>query len=231
MKLLMIASDPGEFSGILAHADRCERVAAPVDWARSARFRGHEALLAANGAGAVRAAAAVDAGLKVFRADALVSTGYCGALDPKLDLAAVVVGTQISSGDQIYPALAVTGATAHYAGVVCTIDHVAQTAEEKRRLHGSGACAVEMEAAGVAERALALGLPFYCVRAVTDLAGETMANNYNAALRPDGHFATMHILGSSLRHPSARLPELFRLRNRCIRAANILGDFFADCRF
>ena len=27
------------------------------------------------------------------------------------------------------------------------------------------------------------------------------------------------------------LPELFRLRNRCVRAASVLGEFIADCRF
>ena len=55
-----------------------------------------------------------------------------------------------------------------------------------------------MEAAGVAERAAALGLPFYCIKAVTDLAGETMANDFNAALRSDGHFDTMKVFTGSI---------------------------------
>jgi len=88
-----------------------------------------------------------------------------------------------------------------------------------------------MEAAGVADRAAARGVPFYCVRVVTDLAGEDMANDFNRALRPDGHFATMSILRETLRNPLVRVPELLRLRNRCIRAARVLGDFIADCRF
>ena len=88
-----------------------------------------------------------------------------------------------------------------------------------------------MEAAGVAARAEALGRPFYCIKTVTDLAGESMANDFNSALRSDGHFDTMKILTSSLRHPSVRLPELFRLRKRCLRASKVLGDFVADCRF
>jgi len=88
-----------------------------------------------------------------------------------------------------------------------------------------------MEAAGVAARAEALGCPFYCIRAVTDPAGETMANDFNFALRSDGHFDTMKILSSSLRRPLVRLPELFRLRKRCLRASKVLGDFVADCRF
>jgi nucleoside phosphorylase len=108
---------------------------------------------------------------------------------------------------------------------------VARTAEEKLSLRAGGACAVEMEAAGVAARALEQGLPFYCIRAVTDLADETLHNDFNKALRPDGHFATISILASALRYPALRLPELFRLRKRCVSASRALGSFLADCRF
>jgi len=90
---------------------------------------------------------------------------------------------------------------------------------------------VEMEAAGVAARAEERRLPFYCVRAVTDLAGETLANDFNRALRSAGYFDTMLILRNSLRDPLVRVPELLRLRERCFLAANSLGEFFAGCRF
>jgi adenosylhomocysteine nucleosidase len=220
-----------EFTGILARAERAGSVRVRVDWARPVRLGGHELLLVANGAGAQRAASAADAACDVFQPDAVVSTGFCGALDPQLGVADVVVGTCVAAADRRYPALPVASAAARHTGVVCSIDHVAQTAEEKRRLRASGASVVEMEAAGVAARAEAHGLPFYCVRAVTDLAGETMANDFNAALRSDGRFDTMVVLRGALRHPFARLPELCRLRNRSVRAARGLGDFFADCRF
>ena len=59
-------------------------------------------------------------------------------------------------------------------------DRVAQTAEEKRKLRATGASVVEMEAASVHTSARALGLPFFCVRAVTNLADETFANDLNA---------------------------------------------------
>jgi hypothetical protein len=149
-------------------------------------------------------------------------------------VADVVVATSIGTGRDAgptYPALPVASAAPHHTGAVCSIGHVAQTSAEKRRLRASGVIAVEMEAAGVAARAEARGLPFYCVRAVTDLAGEDMANDFNGALRPDGHFDTMFILIGILRHPLVRLPELFRLRNRCVRAACGLGEFIAECRF
>jgi nucleoside phosphorylase len=247
-----VASDRMEFTGILAKAKQSRTESLPIDWARSAKFGGHDVLLASNGVGWNRAAAAVDAGVG-FRPEAVISTGFCGALAADLEIAEIVVGTSVAkqiggrgratdageSACTTFPARqpeCPSGQGKHPRlrmrfGPVCSIDHVAQTSEEKSRLRSSGACAVEMEAAGVAERAKALDLSFHCVKAVTDLAGETMANDFNAALRSDGHFDTMLILRRSLRHPAVRLPELLRLRNRCVRAASALGEFFADCRF
>jgi adenosylhomocysteine nucleosidase len=218
-----------EFRGAEWHSAR--RLEIEADWACSAQLGGHESLLVANGAGARRAASAVDTAVDLFHPEAVISTGFCGALDPRLAVADVVVATSVAAADRSFDALPVSSASPHHAGVVCSIDHVAQTAEEKRRLRAGGAIAVEMEAAGVAARAQIHGLPFYCIRAVSDLAGETMANDFNAALRADGHFDTMVILRDTLRRPLVRLPELCRLRQRSVRAAGVLGVFFANCRF
>jgi adenosylhomocysteine nucleosidase len=174
-----------------------------------------------------RAAAAVAAG-DAFVPEAIVSTGFCGALDETLGIADVVGATAVSANGREHRVEAVE---APHSGVVCSIDHVAQSAEEKRRLRQSGASAVEMEAAAVAEFAHLRTIPFYCVRAVTDLAGESMANDFNRALRSDGHFDTMNILRGVLRRPIIRLPELIRLRCRCVRASEALGKFFVGCRF
>lgn len=231
MRLLFVASDPMEYPGILARSAGPKPARVAVDWARFVRIGNHDVLLVANGVGPLRAAAAVEAALAAFRPDAVVSAGFCGALDAKLGIAEVVVGTAVADGLRQYPLRPVAGGGRHRTGVICSIDHIAQTAVEKARLHASGAVAVEMEAAGVAGRAETHSLPMYCVRSVTDLAGEDMANDFSKALRPDGHFATMAILRSALRHPWVRVPELMRLRQRCVRAALALGDFIADCRF
>ena len=169
--------------------------------------------------------------LASFHPDALVSMGFCGALDPSLAIADIVVGTTIFSGDRAFAAESPVTAPPHHLGPICSIAHVANTAREKSQLRTTGAIAVEMEAAGVAERAQRLAVPFFCIKSVTDLAGETMANDFNAVLRSDGRFDTMKVLASSLRRPWVRLPELFRFRSRCVLAARSLGDFIADCRF
>lgn len=228
MRILFVASDRMEFPGLLRRATSVRPADISVDWSRKAWLNGYETLLVANGVGPARAAAAAGIGIDALRPDAIVSTGFCGALSSRLRIADLVAADQVVAGGKIYASHPVKGAL---SGPIRSISHVARTAEEKRALASEGAIAVEMEAAGVAEEALRHSIPFYCVRAVTDLAGESLANDFNKALRSDGHFDTICILRVALLHPATRLPELVRLRKRCVLAARALGDFFADNRF
>jgi adenosylhomocysteine nucleosidase len=230
MRILFVASAPMEYSGIRKLTKAQPSPPLACDWTRSGQIGGHAILLTANGVGSARAAAAVDAASKAFKPNAVVSTGFCGALDPELAIGSVVVGSCVR-GSAAFACQSLSSGLPHRRGVVFSVDHVVQTAVEKRTLRARGGSVVEMEAAGVASGALALGLPFYCVRAVTDVAGEDLANDFNGALRTDGHFDTMRIFRHSLSRPVARVSELIRLRANCMRAAQTLGDFFADCQF
>lgn len=227
MKLLFVAAFPREYTGILGRLRSVGKVKTGTGWARSGQLGEHTVLLAANGVGWKRAAAATDLGWSYLRPDVVISTGFCGALDQRLRIADIVSATAVNG----HPAHTVTGATPCLQGGVRSIDHIARTAAEKARLREPGECAVEMEAAAVAGRAESYSTAFCCVRAVTDLADEDLENDFNSALRPDGHFATIQVLTGALRQPAVRLPELLRLRSRCAQAAMSLGDFFADCRF
>jgi purine-nucleoside phosphorylase len=222
--LLFVAADAMEFRGLIPFCEKVGRAGLPVDWARTAHLNREPILMIANGAGAARAGAAVDA---VRDVRAVVSTGFCGALDPSLHIGQIFVADAVDGT----PIPAPQSAGNHTAGPLASIDHVAQTATEKHKLRQTGAAAVDMEAAGVLARAEARNLPFFCVRSVTDLAAETFVNDLNAALRSDGHFDTMQILGSAMCRPFTRIPELVRLRQRCSIAARRLGEFLADCRF
>src|SRR5207248_5170968 len=95
MKLLFVGADRMEFAGIVARAKNVRRASVSVDWARAAEVAGNEVMLVANGIGRKRAAAAVDIALRDFMPAAVVSTGFCGALDEALNIGDVVVGTEI----------------------------------------------------------------------------------------------------------------------------------------
>jgi hypothetical protein len=88
-----------------------------------------------------------------------------------------------------------------------------------------------MEAGGVARFANAGNVPLYCVRSVTDRANQSFVNDFNKALRNDGHFGTINLLTSAFENPGKAFPELFRLRRFCRIATRTLGEFIAGCRF
>jgi hypothetical protein len=88
-----------------------------------------------------------------------------------------------------------------------------------------------MEAAAVAERANRAGLPFFCVRVVSDAADQDILFDLNAMRDAEGRFQTRRILGAAMANPIRLVPQLFRLQRQSWLAARSLGDFFADCRF
>jgi nucleoside phosphorylase len=229
--VLLVAADAREFEGLLNFCQNVRPARLPVHWARRGSLNGREVLLIANGAGAGRAAGAVDAALAVASVETVCSVGFCGALKSGMKPGEIFVANRVQSNGREYPVSVPSTRRPHHTGVLASIDRVAQTAREKADLREKGASAVEMEAAGTATRAAELGLKFYCVRSVTDLAEEDFGFDFNAALRSDGRFDTMRLIAAACRRPRTLLPELLRLRLRCRLAAETLGEFIADCRF
>jgi nucleoside phosphorylase len=112
-----------------------------------------------------------------------------------------------------------------------SIDRVAVNAEEKRTLSGCGAGAVEMEAAGVSERARKWRIPFYGIRVITDTASEGFSIDFNRMRDSNGRFSRSRIIKEACRDPFRLFPELMQFDRRCRSAARVLGDFIADCQF
>ncbi len=219
--LLFIGADPREFTGFLAHWHHVEPLPLPVHWARSGQWKGREVYAIANGAGAERAFASI---LMAPKASAICNIGFCGALHDALHVGDVVVGTQVQSGGWSWFAR-IPRNFAGPRGTVASIDHVAQTAAEKYRLRATGATIVEMEAAGVARAAEDLNVPFYCIRAVSDLAHESFATDFNRALGADGRFSTTRLV------MQLKFGELLRLKQRTELASKKLGEFLDATEF
>ena len=138
MKILPVAYGAAEFAG-LRRRTRVQAMHTAAGWARAGFLGDHEVRLAANGAGKARAAAAaaVDAAMASFRADAVASVGYCGAIDPGLAAADIVVGTSVLECGRCFAAQASATAAPHRRGAVCSIDRVAGTAAEKSALRST----------------------------------------------------------------------------------------------
>jgi len=165
-----------------------------------------EVYLLKTGMGPRAAADAARALLADVTVDAVVSTGYAGALG-SAGIGEVILGTDVSAWTKdmsdwtqgpdraifrVAPDLlamardaAKEAALAWSEGSVDTVDRVLWRADEKRALaDASGAIAVDMESAAIARVALDKQAPFLLVRAVSDRADETLPMDFNLWLTP-----------------------------------------------
>ena len=199
-----------------------------LDYAREARLHGNPVLLAANGPGFRRACEGAESITNAYSdIAAFVTTGFCGGLDPSLEAGEVVVGTEISGGEAAVPE---TGRKFR-RGPVLSQDRVADSAAEKARLVRTGAIAVEMEAGGVAACVRRRNIPLFCVKVVTDTARDSFPLDFNRMRNSRGAFSRAMIARAALRHPFLLFPRLMELDRKCEKAAVVLGDFLADCRY
>lgn len=118
----------------------------------------------------------------------LISFGLAGGLHPSLRPGAMVVPDVVLSQDghwPTHPPLAARLGTVN--GALYSGGAVLATAEDKEKLFGrTGALAVDLESAAVAETAARHALPFAVLRAVCDPASRSLPRAALVALDPDG---------------------------------------------
>ncbi len=215
---LVVAAEAREFSGILKRLGPGTKInRKDAKFAREVYRDGDRWWLVANGPGPRCVA-------EVFRqkmdVSGIINTGFCGALDPSLRVGDIVVW-----GDA-------PCAAGFASGEISSSDRVIATVAEKRELREkTGAIAAEMEAGAVKKVAEEWGVPFYCIRAVSDTANEDMPLDFNLYRDDAGRFSLPKIAMAAISRPWTRIPALRRLEANCNVASESLGAFFADCRF
>jgi len=200
-----------------------------LSFACRAVIGGQPWVMVANGPGARLAHTAAWTGCGMTTVRAVVSTGYCGGLDPGLALGDIFAAAEVRKwpAADSYSAMPVR---APHSGLLLSVDRVAVTPAEKAALYSSGGAAVEMEAGAVAAVAGSMGLPFYCVRVVSDTAREELPLDFNRYRDQAGRFSRSGIAMAAAMRPWS-IPGLIRFDRNSRRASLTLGDFLADCRF
>ena len=108
------------------------------------------------------------------------------------------------------------------SGCLLTMDNLITTVEEKGRLGRQyGANAVEMESAVFAARCTEAGIPFACVRAISDEVTTPLSPALTSLLS-GGTVSPWRLLSALLRHPFM-IGELLRLGRDTKRASQQLG--------
>lgn len=241
MAILFVASEAFELKPLGQRLTGCRPLKWPLDYAEEGVWEGRRFLLAANGAGPKLASHCVEVALRATamaelsssKLEAVVSTGLCGALETAVHERDILIASKILAIDdgKEFECRAVDCGTSYYTqGCIVSTNRVASNSTEKKKLAGTGAIGVEMEAAGVAQRTATAGLPFCCIKVVTDILDEELVMDFNKMRTTDGRFSRGKIVSYALTHPGI-MPRIFQLKRRSETAADALGAFLAGCRF
>jgi hopanoid-associated phosphorylase len=198
------------------------RLGAVTGLAAEARILHRRGLAAIATAGDAARTHAACARLLADGADALLSFGIAGALDPALVPGTLLLPRRVvGEGGEIFAAdpawhdrlrhaLAARG-LAPDEGDLLGRATIAMTVGEKATLRARAcAVAVDLESAAAAAAARAAGRPFLVLRAVADPAGFALPHAAAIGLDDSGRAALAPVLASLLRRPG-QVPSLLRL--------------------
>jgi adenosylhomocysteine nucleosidase len=189
--------------------------------ARIARRLGCNVAVGGGGEAGARAAAArlIDGGAR-----ALVSFGLAGGLDPVLAPGALVVPDVVLCPDGHWPTdPALAAGLGRVGGALWSAGEVVVTVAAKAALYGrTGAAAVDLESAAVAEAASRHALPFAVLRAICDSAARSLPQAALVALDSEGRIGPWRVATAALSH-ATELPALLALAGDAMRARRALS--------
>lgn len=244
MKIAVITAMPEEFRAVADSLGTATAVQFDTLRAGSFSFAGHDFLLVQSGMGFDNAARAAELIIRKFRPELLISAGFCGGIDPELQVGDVVVANTIiiandNGLEEIPVLLSLLGMT-----------FVALQAAEGRRTFGGTFVStaailskvhlagmlprhylkpvVEMESGAVAIIAAENNIPLLAIRTVSDPANEELGFTLDEFCAPDmRRIIPAKVLLTALRKPHI-IPQLLRLSRSSRRAAACLTAAF--CR-
>jgi hopanoid-associated phosphorylase len=162
-------------------------------------------------------------------ADALISIGLGGALDPGLAVGDIVVGSEVLRArghwrtDPAWTERLLARLPSARLGAIYGSNEMVLRALDKAKLRAKGGAAlVDMESHVAAKLAKARGLPLAVVRVVSDTAGMSLPPAVLAGMTSDGGMNLLGVLGALAMSPR-QLPALMRVGRDADRAFKALA--------
>lgn len=172
--------------------------------------------------------AAAELGRGDKRLSGLVSIGFCGALDAAIATGSIVVPNRIVTADNErfdtnadWVSAVASRMTdlplVTQSAIYCATETI-ETQACKQATHSQcGACAVDMESAGIAQAARRFDIPFIAIRIVLDEAADTLPEATRNAVHSDGNLNVKGLLRGLASRP-ADIGGLIRLAGKSGKA-------------
>ncbi len=210
-------------------------------WARFCGPSWLSVLVLETGVGPTAAATALDwllsgplVGNVPYRPKLVLSAGFSGALQSQYQIGDILLATEVIDLDgnrwpTTWPGALPPGAwrpPLHRAALLASSRIIADPVEKRRLGEQTGAAAVDMESAIIARHCTRRGVPFGCVRAISD-AADTALSSRLTALLAGGRVSPFRLASSLVRSPwLAR--ELWRLAGDTRLASRQLGTALGE---
>jgi adenosylhomocysteine nucleosidase len=154
----------------------------------------------------------------------LLSFGLAGGLDPCLAPGTLLVPDVILAADGHWPAdPRLASGLGRVGGALFSGGEVVATSAAKAELHArTGAAAIDLESAAVAEAASRHALPFAALRAICDSAGRSLPRAALIALDAQGRIGPWRVAGAALAN-LREMPALLGLAGDAMRARRALS--------
>jgi len=172
-------------------------------------WQGVPIVLVRSGMGRDRARQALIEVAEKWELKEVFSIGYAGALDPSLEVGDLIVADQVifpEGSGQTYKTYFLEKeifniATENKPKVLLTVDRIASTPEEKKRLRERySAVAVDMETSALVAEAQVRNLSFISVRAITDTADQELVD-CSHLVTEDGDVSKLKAAWHVITHP------------------------------
>lgn len=203
---------------------------------RRGTLAGRNIVLVLSGPGETRAARATEALVDGHRPKWIISAGFAGGLDPRLQRHDVVMADSLGNarGARLAIDLKVDPAElAHTPGVhvgrFLTVDRVVRLPSEKRSLAAEhDAVAVDTESFAVAEVCRDRQVRFLAIRVVTDTVDDTLPPDVRKLAEQATRTARLGAAAGALWRRPSSFKDMWKLKENALVASDRLGKFLEE---